>query len=262
MLAVTWCDWKAHHHCSRSFRLLLTAACATDVPGTSCHHLDTDAKVYYKDNEVQRYSAEDFRSFLLRFCDDFKNLPGIETAFDPCSAMDVTDNGPAVAAATTSRQAPMSKVSIGGLVGVVLAALFLILVVLFAARRKQKNQYALKHHALDEYDDSTYLKDDFEATSVSSKRQAHIVNEDDSIFSGLTSHGAGKSGRTGLDPPSSLLATRPYQRDVHVCTSATCEVCENRRQSGLQFIPAVMPSHSSDSLSRPRSFVAQDTVQL
>jgi hypothetical protein len=169
--------------------------------------------------------------------------------------MDVTDNGPAPSAATASQQRSIQGISIGGLVAVVLAALCFIVVVIFAARRNQKKHYPLKHHPLEEYDDATYLKDDFDTTSHASRR-ALVFNEDDSIFSGLTSHGA-----RGLDPPSSL-ANRPHQQDVHVCTSATCEVCEKRRQSSLQFIPAVMPSQSSGSLSRPRSFVATDTIQL
>lgn len=214
--------------------------------------------MFYKDSEVQKYSAADFYNFLLRFCEDFKNLPGVEETFDPCSALDVTDNGPAVSAATAARQGPIPGVSIGGLVGVVLAALLFIVVVVFAARRKQKSHRVLKHHALEEYDDETYLKEDFDAgTQNSSPRRAHVINEDDSIFSGLSSYAQPR----GLDPPTSL-GNRFDQRDVHVCNSATCQVCEKRRQSGLQFIPAILPSHSSESIPRPRSFVTHDTVQL
>jgi hypothetical protein len=192
---------------------------------------------------------------LIQFCPDFKNLPGVEKTFDPCSAMDVADNGPAPSAATATQQRSMEGITIGGLISVLLAALFCILVVLVAARRNQKNRYPLKHHPLEEYDDSTYLRDDVDAASRASRR-ALVFNDEDSIFSGLTSTGA-----RGLDPPSSL-ANRPHQQDVHVCTSATCEICEKRRQSGLQFVPAVVPSNSSESLSRPRSFVATDTIQL
>ena len=267
-----------------------TAACATDIPGTSCHHVDVDARLYFKSGDGSssssgsNFTSSDFYKYLLRFCEDFKDVPGIEQTFDPCSAMDVTgsnnetgsggggsggsggsdgDNGGGGGSAIIgSRDAPAQGVSIGGLVGVVLAALFLILVILFAARRKQKGNQALKHQKLEEYDDSTYLKDDFDNSTMYSPRRAHVMSEEDSVVTGLTNFTRKnpKVAPAVISYPNSILSKGHH--DVHVCSSATCEACEQRRQAGLQFIPAVMPSHSYDSVSPARSYVASNTVQL
>jgi hypothetical protein len=77
-------------------------------------------------------------------------------------------------------------------------------------------------------------------------RKIHVVGESDSILSRSTGHS--KDG--GSDDVDSVLG--PYGAgplahigrkygDVHVCSSATCELCEQRRQEGLQFPPKGTP---------------------
>lgn len=146
---------------------------------------------------------------------------------------------------------------------------------LFAVRRKRKREYPLKHHSLDDdFDDSTYLKEDYDAaTSIGGlstpERKTHIVGESDSIVSGLT--GYTRDNQRTFESPRirrfdemEALADRNVHHDVHKCSSATCEVCEQQRQAGIQFIPVGMPSHSNDSLpsESDRGYVADDTVDL
>lgn len=222
--------------------------------------MDTDAKLYFRNESDLSYSSSEFETFLRRFCEDFKRIPGIEKTFDPCSAMEVQSNGDTSAIVAPSDKS-MKGVTVGGLVGVAIAALFLIFVVVIAARRKQKRsyRYSYKHHQLDEYDDSTYLKDDVDTSSTRSLPRVHVLSDEDSAFTGTNA----SPRNLGLSVESvSALAGRHDHHDVHICSSATCEICEARRQTGPQFLPAILPSLSYDSISRTSGYVANNTVQL
>jgi hypothetical protein len=67
-------------------------------------------------------------------------------------------------------------------------------------------------------------------------RISHVVGESDSVStkdSGLTDVDSVLGPYCG--GPLSLLGRK--HGDVHICNSATCELCEQRRQDGLQFSP-------------------------
>jgi len=234
-------------------------------------------------------SKEQMEDFLVTYCDEIREIEGIEKTFDPCETM-VVSKGPDIAA-VQSDPPPTSRVSVAGVIGVALAALLLLLVAVLALRKRQRETYPLKHHVLDDgggddddYDDSTYLKDDFDATTAhmdafsTPERRTHIVGEADSIVSGWSDFSKNNKNRSGASKAAGdsspklrsfedmqVVTDRHVHNDVHVCSSATCEVCEQRRQDGLQFIPTGMPSHSIPSdecLLPPRDYVASDTVQL
>jgi hypothetical protein len=84
-------------------------------------------------------------------------------------------------------------------------------------------------------------------------RNVHVVGETDSLYSGWT--GYTKNGRSGEDADG-------YNGDVHKCSSATCEVCEQRRQQGVQFIPTSIPMRLQLPYDTEREYIADDTVQL
>jgi len=231
--------------------------------------VNVESRIAFEDENDMSYTREELRDLLLNYCDDIKNIEGVENTFDPCATMEI--QGPTVAGA---QQAQPTRVTLSAaaIVGVALAALFLILVMIFALRRKRRNEYPMKHHTLDDdYDDSTYLKDDYDSNSSAAMstpdRKIRIVGEDDSLFSGLSDFQADATStpRMRTFDDFGALSRNTVQQDVHVCSSATCEVCERRRQSGLQFIPVGMPSHSHESIqtdSSSRNYMAGDTVNL
>jgi hypothetical protein len=137
---------------------------------------------------------------------------------------------------------------------------FILLIVLLAARRNQ-GEDEVSHLKLEEDEgEGTFIRE-FETTASSPSRDegyearnVHVVGEADSIFSGWTGYTARDKSAEDMDMYD--------QGDVHKCSSATCEVCEQRRQQGIQFIPTgspVRPQLPSDS---SRDYIADDTVEL
>lgn len=60
-----------------------------------------------------------------------------------------------------------------------------------------------------------------------------------------------------------LLGQRAMNQDVHKCSSATCERCEQARQSAFQFLPTkATPNGARMSLAgSTRAYGAEDTVE-
>ena len=166
-----------------------------------------------------------------------------------------TDDSTVSAIAGQEAQADDTAIGPGGYMGIAAAALFLVLAVLMIARRKRRDEM-VKHIELAD-DDDTYLRDiEGESNGSSPDRLARVVGDDDSAWTGGSHLGA-------MDGYFSNMESRPSHQDVHVCSSATCEVCERSRQAGVQFIPSAtnmahppMPPHS------PREYTAGDTVAL
>jgi len=154
------------------------------------------------------------------------------------------------------------RVNAGVIVGAASAGLALLLLLILLIRRN-RNADELSHLRLDEDDDDMFEKE------IGNKRNAHIVGETDSIVTGWT----GYTRDLNTSEDSSLMG--PYgagaeghlghpHGDVHICSSATCDVCERRRQQGLQFIPSRSspPRPSSLPVDASREYVAEDTVEL
>lgn len=267
------------------FCAMFTASCSSSMSNTTCHHVDANATVYYEDGSTTTLTNDDLYNFLITFCEEMKDIEGIEKTFDPCEAMQIFTNSPGGGSVSAVQQNPTvtSKISPGAVVGVVLAALVALILVLFTIRERQKNDYLSKHHQLDEHDDSTYLKDDFDGSVHNSSdgglsspvsltdRKHHVLGEDDSLLSGWTGisrdpnryhedEGPRLRSFNELDVPSD----RHVHGDVHVCSSATCEICERRRQAGVQFVPTGLNSYSHESLPSDgsREYMATDTVHL
>lgn len=134
---------------------------------------------------------------------------------------------------------------------------FLLLIVLLARRRTDADE--VSHLKLNEDGEDTFIRE-FETTGSNPSgeegyetRNVHVVGEADSIFSGWTGYTQhGKSGEE-TDVPES---------NVHKCSSATCEVCEARRQQGIQFIPTRSPTRPQIPSDASREYLADDTVEL
>jgi len=193
---------------------------------------------------------------------------------------------------------PPAREKVGplGYAAISMAAIALILVSLLLVRRSGEDNLMKHVELIDDSDDETYVKDiETETKSRSSSVQqnsarhriAHVVGEEDSIMTGWTRYSYGKESTTSPDKevekwspavvsPSRVSKARTPPRlksrappgshniDVHKCSSATCEVCEERLQKGIQFIPAPDANEIASVLPRDaaREYVADDTVYL
>lgn len=226
---------------------------------------------------------------MVKHCDAMKEIENVIETLEPCDSILLTPTGgtaggpigPGDAEPTEEEQVAGAVrasdeddgLGVGGIAGVAAAGVAIVaLFLLLAIRRKRRDEYNLKHHTLVELEGDTYLNETQVDSQSVATRRAHIVGEADSVFSGWTgySNGARHSGANddqlymgrspyGEDP----LDREPATHDVHQCSSATCEVCEQKRRQGLQFIPT-MPSHSHDVIMRTdtREYVASDTVSF
>lgn len=152
----------------------------------------------------------------------------------------------------------------------------LLLLVLLVRRRKRLEESEVSHLKLDEEDeDGTFYdgSDEGMPKDEYNTRDVHIVGEGDSVVSHWT-------GYTGRQPPKKLTYEEEYMRsrdgllrpaserlasDVHQCSSATCDLCDEKVQAGVRFIKtgasALERKHSLPSDSS-RDYVAEDTVML
>lgn len=134
-------------------------------------------------------------------------------------------------------------------------ALLLLIVLLV---RRNRNDDEQSHLKLEDDADGTFVRE-FESDSTPREyegRDFHVVGEEDSIFS----HWTGYTGKNR----SIEVGYKDQRTDVHQCSSATCEVCERRRQEGVSFVatgrvPSRTPSLPSNAT---REYAAEDTVEL
>ena len=134
---------------------------------------------------------------------------------------------------------------------------FLLLIVLLARRRTDAEE--VSHLKLNEDGEDTFIRE-FETTGSNPSgdegyetRNVHVVGEADSIFSGWTGYTNHLKSVDDSDLPES---------NVHKCSSATCEVCEARRQQGIQFVPTRGPARPQIPSDASREYLADDTVEL
>lgn len=152
----------------------------------------------------------------------------------------------------------------GGAVGIAAGCLAIMLLLVLLVKRRQDSD-EVSHLKLEEEGENTFIHELDTASQPSneySPRNAHVVGEEDSIFSGWTGY---PTKDNSFDDQSEgvegVLGAR--HGDVHHCSSATCEVCEKKRQQGLKFIgtgspprPVGLPSDAA------RDYVEEDTVEL
>ena len=139
-------------------------------------------------------------------------------------------------------------------------AFILLLILLVRRRRNRADEEMSSHLKLDDDDDDTFFQDVGSEGSPNPEylgREAHVVGEADSIYSHWTGYTGKKAGDVNADKGTTT--------DVHHCSSATCEICERRRQMGVDFVsartasltfPPTLPSDAS------RDYILEDTVEL
>lgn len=193
---------------------------------------------------------------------------GTTSGGDSDDGSDEDGNGGGTIASVVDSRSSEQRVETRGFVVIGVSALLILLLLLVAARRRHKYISATKHkHFIDEIDDTdTYLKDSDEDSQENRERQVHVVGEADSVFSGWSGYTADRRQQNnGLYPEQNggSLDESYLHQDVHNCASATCELCEQKRRAGIQFVPSSMPSHSSVvSTNVARHYMSDDTVAL
>ena len=174
------------------------------------------------------------------------------------------DPDAAVSAIETQQNQENDKIGPAGYLTITAAGLLLLLAFLMLVRRKRREDMMNKHVSLED-DNDTYLRDiEGESDGTPPNRLANVVGEDtDSVITGWTGGASHFRDASAMDAYLSNTENRPSHQDVHICSSATCEVCERNRQSGVQFIP------SGTNLSHPplppdaaRHYTSDDTVSL
>lgn len=152
------------------------------------------------------------------------------------------------------------SVNVATVIGASAGGLALILLLVLLVRRTQSDE-EVSHLKLDDEGDETFIRE-FDASSGGSvnyeTRNVHVVGEADSIFSGWT--GYTPNDKNGIEVMGGL---NPHEKgDVHFCSSATCEVCERKRQQGIQFIPTGKSAPPQIPSDASRQYLSNDTVEL
>lgn len=155
-----------------------------------------------------------------------------------------------------------NKVSAFGRIGITVAIALLFLLGLLVMRRHRSTMEESKHRELAHhvFDDETYLRDDV-ASSVPeghSPSRLSLNNPDDLDSSGWKGVGDDEH----VLGAKARLVSRSL-RDVHKCSSGTCEVCEARRRGGLMFIPT-LPGQVifGPTQLEERNYTTQNTLTL
>jgi hypothetical protein len=168
----------------------------------------------------------------------------------------------------TSREIEESNKA-GPIIGAAAGALALLLLLILLVRRNRRHQddEEVSHLKLQDDGDTTFIQelasDDGTPERRYLSRGAHVVGENDSIFSDWTGYSGkrpkdGTSGRNRNNGRLGHIAT-----DVHHCASATCEVCERQRQQGVKFVAAGTPPRTGSlPKNASRDYSAEDTVSL
>jgi hypothetical protein len=149
------------------------------------------------------------------------------------------------------------------IVGGAAAALACMLLLILLIRRNRTSD-DVSHLKLEDEGDDTFIKEFGDTATNPSDyetRNAHVIGEADSIFSGWTGYSPKQRHEDDVDAILGKLGQETG--DVHKCSSATCEICEASRQGGVQFVPTgtpprpeIIPSDAS------REYLADDTVEL
>jgi hypothetical protein len=239
---------------------LSTDSCTADDGGT-CEKFESDLAIHIdgdiSDSALKKRiqeAFEVFQSLLLK-------QDGI-TSFDvsKMAIEETSDDG--TNKAIDGNNAIKDDVNAGLVVGAAAGGLaFILLLILLIRRRNGEDE--LSHLKLEDEGDDTFIREFATDSDPDSPRNIHVVGEADSLVSGWT--GYTKDGPnddlnlSGANAPGKLGHSKG---DVHVCSSATCEVCERRRQQGVQFIPTGTPPRPQMPSDASREYVSEDTVEL
>ena len=155
-----------------------------------------------------------------------------------------------------------------GVFGIVMLFLVLLAFLVFFMHRRRRRNYERRRLAkLDQND--TFMIDD---GNLSPSSPGRFSDGDDSLMD--SRYGMYPEGQT----EGMILGARNMNQDVHKCSSATCNLCESRRQSNISFLPTTNggilgirplqvptdapPSTNDATKTTSRTYGVDDTVVL
>ncbi|KAL3923418.1 MAG: hypothetical protein SGILL_001673 [Bacillariaceae sp.] len=237
--------------------------------GSNCD-LKCDTNFYYygdlESSEVRQRINDALKTYFMLMDDTTNWYPTQQATINIDEISTDKNGGDAIVEGESSESKETTRA--GPYIGAAAGALALLLILILLVRRNRRNDddEEISHLKLDDDGDDTFVQE-IESTGTPDReyqtRDAHVIGESDSIFS----HWTGYSGKRPLDnsfesdPSSGRLGH--VSTDVHKCASATCDLCEARRQQGVNFVSTAGPSHP-DSIPEDsfREYAADDTVSL
>ena len=270
----------------------------------TCTNTDVSADVRYNEGvDDSLIEGAIYDAFIAR-CTEMKDIEGVVDTFDPCPTIAVnpapaepspsqspvesiaeteppiiddggvpvpdeddtnsTDVAPVVEQVEKSSSDDKDLTG-AGIFGIVLLFLVLLAFLLFFIhRRRRRNNDRRRLAKLDQND--TFMIDDGNTGSP-----GRFSDGDDSMID--SRYGMYPEGQT----EGMILGSRKPNQDVHKCSSATCNLCEARRQSNITFLPTTnggilgirplvhadaQPPTSDASKTTSRSYEVEDTVVL
>jgi len=219
--------------------------------------------VYYQNNgntpPDESGIKERVREALSVIAQELESHPDVDDV-----AVDTTG----VAKAVSQNSDAGTDSNAGTIVGATAAGLALLLFLLLWAKRN-KDSDEVSHLKFVE-DDETFVNEfegkngGLESDSDAEGRRVHVIGESDSVMSGWTGYSVDEDSICSDADRSGKLGHT--MGDVHICSSATCEICERRRQMGVMFVKTSAPPMPERPPSVPsnatREYVAEDVVAL
>lgn len=213
----------------------------------TCTNADVSADVRYNDgvNDTLIDGAI-YDAFIAR-CAEMKEIDGVADTFDPCPTIVVTpesgasteteppimddggtnNTGAAPVVEQDQKSSSNDKDLTGaGVFGIVMLFLILLAFLAFFMHRRKRNNDRRRSAKLDQ--NATFVIDD---GNVSPNSPGRFSDGDDSMID--SRYGMYPEGQT----EGMILGSRKLSQDVHKCSSATCNLCESRRQSNISFLP-------------------------
>jgi hypothetical protein len=254
-----------------------TASCETEVAGASCIPTSTGVDIFYDGDDTTGFqqrledALEEARVEGL-----FAGVEGLEGVGTFTVTGDDVDDGIS-GVITEQTNEDDDSLAAGAIIAIAIGGVAMtgLLLIFFVGRRRSRKDDGTKHVIMNDDDshllDGTVLGSDFQA----SPRKVRVVGEDDSdassVWTGYTTDDGAQGGailndlndfekdlgfEMGLDG-------KAHTMDVHMCASATCQICRAKRLRPTFLrtgqappLPERLPANAL------RNYVARDTVEL
>ncbi len=168
----------------------------------------------------------------------------------------------------TQLEQPIVSASLSSMGVLVVAAgsIITMLIVFAATRRRERYTFTRDVQFVDD-DDFLFgkgigLDDVDKETDLMSNGQVRILGDDSSDCSDI--YGYGGNGRKSRRLTDKNLCERDDAMNVHHCTSATCQICAQRRRVDPVFVKSMYPDTAPSQIQprRRRDYATPDTISL
>jgi hypothetical protein len=267
----------------------------------NCTNADVSADVRYNDGVDDTLIGDAIYDAFIARCSEMKNIEGVVDTFDPCPTIVVSAESSGDGGAIVETEPPIiddggvpipdddgtnstgvapvleqdqksssndKDLTGAGIFGIVMLFLVLLAFLVFFMHRRRRRNYDRRRLAKLGQND-TFMIDD---ANNSPNSPGRFSDGDDSMID--SRYGMYPEGQT----EGMILGSRQMNQDVHKCSSATCNLCESRRQANISFLPATnagilgirplqipvdaSPSTVDNAKTTSRTYGVDDTVVL